>query len=397
MISRTKLRISAVAALAGLSLSACGGGSDSAKGGVSDDKTVTVGISSIQSGPAASSGLSLNCTVKAYLDEANESGRTNGYKFKVVSRDHQYDPSRAASIAREFVSEDVFLMVTDGTATMNAALPAIEPRGIPVFATADGAVFTPPKYDSMFGINPSYAREAAGGARFIIDKLGATETAIAYLNSEAGEPAAKAFPAYIEANGGKVLASEAIAAKNTDYTAQANKLKASGAKVVYSFLLDTGLAALQKASDGIGYHPTWVSWFPAFTPSYVELAGGLADGTYVSQFATPLSETSDVGVANYLKIMKACPEAVTAQAAQSASSFAAAIVDGVEKATAGGEKLTRDGFVKAIQGADRAYGLTPSVTWNGETRVGATKAAMYRVKGGGLEAVTEYETLPETK
>lgn len=396
MISTTKLATSAVATLAVLSLSACGG--DSAEGGISTDKTVTIGISSIQSGPAASSGLSLKCTVEAYLEDANKSGGLNGYTFETISRDHQYDPSRAANIAREFVSEDVFLTLTDGTATMNAALPAIEPRGIPIFATADGAVFTPPEYDAMFGINPSYAREAAGGARFIIDELGETETAIAWLNSEAGEPAAEAFPAYIEANGGEVLASEAIASTNTDYTAQANKLKASGAKVVYSFLLDTGLAALQKASDSIGYNPTWVSWFPAFTPSYLELAGPLAEGTYVSQFATPLSDTSDEGVSTYLEIMeKACPDAVTAQAAQSASTFAAAIVAGVEKATEGGKELTREAFVEAIQGEEQAYGLTPSVTWNDETHAGATKAAMYQIKGGKLEAVTGYETLPETE
>ena len=397
MAIKPKLATAAVATLAAVSLVACGG-AKSTDGGISGEKTVKIGISSIQSGPAASSGLSLKCTVEGYLNAANESGGVNGYTFETISRDHQYDPSRAANIARQFVSDDVFLMLTDGTATMNATIPAIEPRGIPIFATADGAVFTPPKYDSMFGINPNYAREAAGGARFIIDELGEKQTAIAYLNSEAGEPAAKAFPAYIEANGGKVLASEAIAATNTDYTAQANKLKASGAKVVYSFLLDTGLAALQKASDSIGYRPTWVSWFPAYTPSYLDLAGPLAEGTYVSQFATPLSETSDENVSTYLDIMqKACPDSVTAQAAQSASSFAAAIVAGVEKATEGNAELTREGFVAAIKGADQAYGLTPSVTWNDETHAGATKAAMYQIKSEKLVAITEYQTLPESQ
>jgi branched-chain amino acid transport system substrate-binding protein len=399
MSINSKLAVAAVATLSAFSLAACSdGGVSSAEGGVSEDKTVTIGISSIQSGPAASSGLSMKCTVEAYLEDANEAGGLNGYKFETISRDHQYDPSRAANIARELVSEDVFLMLTDGTATMNAALPAIKPTGIPIFATADGAVFTPPEYDAMFGINPNYAREAAGGARFIIEELGETQTAIAYLNSEAGEPAAEAFPEYIEANGGEVLASEAIASTNTDYTAQANKLKASGAKVVYSFLLDTGLAALQKASDSIGYNPTWVSWFPAYTPSYLELAGPLAEGTYVSQFATPLSETDEEGVSTYLRIMEeACPEAVSAQAAQSASTFAAAIVEGVQEATQGGAELTRDAFVEAIQGDEQAYGLTPSVTWTDETHAGATKAAMYQIKSGKLEAVTEYETLPEVE
>lgn len=381
-----------------LALSACGGSSSGGgDAGVSGDKTITVGVSSIQSGPAATSGLSLKCTVEAYLKDASAGEGINGYKFKVISRDHQYDPSRAANIAREFVGDDVFLMLTDGTATMNAALPAIKPKGIPIFATADGAVFTPPEYESMFGINPDYGREAAGGARFIIDELKEKKAAIAYLNSEAGEPAAKAFPAYIEANGGKVVASEAIASTNTDYTAQAQKLKQSGAPVVYSFLLDTGLAALQKASKAIGYSPTWVSWFPAYTPSYLELAGGLAENTYVSQFATPLSETSDPGVAKYLEVMqKSCPDAVQAQAAQSASSFAAGIIAGVEKATEGGKELTREAFVSALEGDEKAYGVTPSVTWNDETHAGATKSAMYQIKGGKLVAVTEYEALPET-
>ncbi len=259
-------------------------------------------------------------------------------------------------------------------------------------------MFTPPEYDLMFGINPDYGREAAGGARFIIDELGAKKTAIAYLNSEAGEPAAEAFPAYIEANGGQVVASEAIASTNIDYTAQAQKLKSSGATVVYSFLLDTGLAALQKAADSIGYDPIWVSWFPAFTPSYMELAGDLAEGTYVSQFATPLTETSDPGVSEYLEVMEpACSDYVTSQAAQSASSFAAAIVEGVRVSTEGDKELDREAFAAAIEGTDQPFGLTPSVTWDDTTHAGATKSAMYQVKGGKLEVQTEYELLPETK
>jgi ABC-type branched-subunit amino acid transport system substrate-binding protein len=398
MSTRT-ITLSGLLGASALVLSACGGGgSGGGDAGVSADKTITIGVSSIQSGPAATSGLSLKCTVEAYLKDASAGDGVNGYKFKVVSRDHQYDPSRAANIAREFVGDDVFLMLTDGTATMNAALPALKPKNIPIFATADGAVFTPPEYDSMFGINPDYGREAAGGARFIIDELKQKEAAIAYLNSEAGEPAAEAFPAYIEANGGKVVASEAIAATNTDYTAQAQKLKQSGAPVVYSFLLDTGLAALQKASDAIGYSPTWVSWFPAFTPSYLDLAGGLAEGTYISQFATPLTDTADEGVAKYLEVMqKSCPDAVQAQSAQSASSFAAGIIAGVEKATEGGKELTREAFVAGLEGDEQAYGVTPSVTWNDETHAGATKSAMYQIKGGKLEAVSEYQALPEAE
>ena len=251
MLRKTAVSIAVVGALA-FAVSGCAAGADD--GGSSGDAgagggVLKVGVSSAQSGPSASSGLSLLCTTEAYLNNVNESGGINGYTFEVVSRDHQYDPSRSAAIAKEFVNEEVFVTLTDGTAPMQAALPILEPEGIPLFATSDGGVFTPPPSELVFGINPSYGREALGGARFILEDLGVDEMGFVYLNSAAGEPAAAAFEPYVDANGGTVLSSDAIVANATDYSPYAFNLKQSGATVVYSFLLDTGLAALQKAAD----------------------------------------------------------------------------------------------------------------------------------------------------
>lgn len=399
MKKNTRLRnISATAlALSALVLSGCSGNASGDSTSASDS-TIKVGISSIQSGSVASAGLGMECAIEAYLNDANENGGVNGYDFEVVSRDHGYDPSQASQIARDFVDEDVFVMATDGSGTLNAALPVIQPEGIPVFGTADGVNFAQPEYDRLFGVNPDYKREAAAGAEFILNELGENDVALVYANSEAGQPALEAFPAYMEQNGGEVLAEEAIAIDNTDYTAQANTLQSSGADVVYSFLMDTGLAALQKASENIGYNPTWVSWFPVYTPSYLELAGSSANGTYVSQFGTPISEVDNEAVSSFTTVVgETCPEHLETQSAHSASTFAEAILRGVDKATEDGGELTQDKFVEALVGEEQALGLTPSVTWNDETRVGATKSAFYQIdEDGELVQETEYETQPES-
>ncbi len=394
--SRTILTVTSATALV-VGLVGCAA-QPSASSAADPARTLTIGVSSIQSGSAATSGLGMKCAVEAYLDAANEAGGVNGYTFEVVSRDHQYDPARAATIAREFVGDGVFAMVTDGTATMKAALPAVERAKIPIFATADGALFTPPEYPAMFGINPDYAREAASGAKFILDDLGETSAGLAYLNSEAGKPASESFPKYMTDNGGSVAATVAIAATATDFTPYAQSLKASGTAVVYSFLLDTQLASLQKASDAIGFAPKWVSWFPAFTKSYLDLAGPLAEGTYMSAFSTPLSDTTDPGVAEYLKVMTPhCPDNMTSQSAMSAASFADAIVNAVGAASADGQEVTQTSFVSAMAGSNLELGVTPSVTWSEETHAGATQSAMYQIADSTLVSVTPYEEQPNIK
>lgn len=400
-MKRKHLATLAIASSLALALTACANGGegttndDNGDNGATTGGVLKIGVGSAQSGPSASSGLSLLCTTEAYVKNVNDEGGIGGYTFEVISRDHQYDPSRSAAIAQEFVNEEVFAMLTDGTAPMQAALPILEPNQIPLFATSDGGVFTPPPSDYVFGINPSYAREALGGARFILEDLGVDEIGFVYLNSAAGEPAAAVFEPFVEENGGTVVSSDAIAATATDYAPYAHNLKESGATVVYSFLLDTGLASLQKAASAIGYDPTWVSWFPAYTGSYLELAGDLSEGVYVSEFTTPITETDDPAVQAYLDIVPdTCPDLYSTQAAQSASSFADALVEGVRRLVDAGEDVTGANLAEALRGDNQEFGLTPSVTWNDESVAGATKAAMFKIVDGILERQSEYAELP---
>lgn len=407
MIGRRRLATLAgpVAALAiAGGVTACGGGSGGGGGNASGSegggaKTVKIGFSSILSGPAASAGQDTDAGVMAYLKMVNAKGGVNGYRFTFDEKDNAYDPAKAASVARDLINDGAEAIVTEGSAPFQATAPIAKGAGVPVLTESDGGLLTPPgQFDNVFGINPVYERAAAHGATFIRDALKLSKAGLVYVNTETGAPARKAFPPYFEQHGGKVLTIQGVEQTSTDFTPFVQKLKASGAPVVYAFVLDTQLASLQKAADAIGYHPEWVTWFTVYTNTYLKLAGDLATGTHVGSYITPISKKSDPAVQSYLKEMnQQAPDKIRSSPAQEGWTFGAILARAVDSATSGGDELTPQRLTQAIEQLEdgAAFGLVKSVTYNAQTHAGATRSAFYRIaKNGSLKQESPYVELP---
>lgn len=394
-MSRKSTLYGLIGAVAAVGLVAGCGSSTSGEG----SKTATIGLLSILTGPGAPSGVAMDCGVKAYLDGVNATGGANGYQFKYIERDSQYDPAKSATIAREFANDDVIAVPAAGTAGLQASFPILKPKNIAVFGLADGSLFVPPPYDGAFGLNPETSRLAASDARFILEKLNIKTASVAYTNTPTGIPASKSFPQYFSANGGAMAANLAIDPTTTDYSPYAQKLKAANAPVVYVLALDTQVAALQKASAAIGYNPTWMTWFAAYTPSYLDLAGSLADGTYVEQYAKPVGSMSDTGgdpdvQAYRTAISKACPDQFNAPGTASGWIMGALIERGVAESTKDGKALTHEGFNEAVAASTSGIPLIPSVTYNAQGNPGSTEAAYYQIEGKTLKEIAPFQEFP---
>lgn len=400
MQKSTFVKMSALVSLAALSASACGssGSATGSSGGSTASKTVTIGLSSILSGPAATAGQGTDAGIKAYMDTVNAAGGINGYKFAFNEQDNAYDPAKSATVARSLVGANVFTIVTEGTNPLAATVQLSNPHHIPVFEEAQGGLVDPPNppYQYAYGINPRYHALAAQGAQFILDTLHETKAATVDLNNAGEDIANAAFTKYYNSHGGSVVDSEVTQLTTTDYSPFAEKLKASGAPVVYAFILDSELPGLQKAAAAIGYSPKWVTWFDPYTTGYLQLAGSLATGVYVSYFLTPLNDTSDPQVAAYLTAMKKYePAEINNQPASQGWTFGAIIANAVKTATAGGKPLTRASFTNALQISGKSIGLVRSMTYTAHNHVGATEAAYYQIQADkSLKEVSPYQPLP---
>jgi ABC-type branched-subunit amino acid transport system substrate-binding protein len=363
---------------------------------------VKIGFSSILSGPPATAGQGTDAGTEAYLKMLNAQGGINGYKFTFDEKDNKYDPAKAATVARDLVNDGVFTIVSEGTEPLKATVPITDPQNIPVFTEADGEIVTPPKgqYQHVYGINPSYHGVCAAASDFILNHLHQKKAALVYLDNDGETIASKAFPAAYKARGGTLLDTEAVQVTTTDYTPFAQKLKNSGAKVVYAYILDSQLPGLQKAAAAIGYHPKWVTWFDPYTHGYLKLAGNLSNGVYLSYFPTPLNQTSDPNVKQYKKAMrKYAPSQLGTEPSAAGWTFGAAIAEAVKRATTGGKKLTAQGFEDALNTFDHEnLGLVKSMTYNSQTHAGATRVAFYQIqKNGSLKKLTPYKELPSVQ
>lgn len=376
------------------------GGGSGGSGSSDSSKTVKIGMSSVLSGPVASAGTGTDAGLEAYLKNVNASGGVNGYKFTFDALDNQYDPAQAATVARQLVSADAFLIVSEGTEPLKAMVPITAPHQIPNFTESLGEIVTPPKgqYSDVYGMNPSYHDICYSAADFIMNTLHEKTASVAYLDNDGETTAGTAFPAAFKAEGGKVPDVEAIQTTTTDYAPMAQRLKAAGAPVVYAYVLDSQLPGLQKAAAAIGYHPKWVTWFQTYSPSYLQLAGSkLSTGVYTEQYSTPLSDTSSPQVKQFKTVMKKySPSFITSDAAEQGWTFGAAIVRGIKDATAGGKPLTHASFEHALDNLNGVpLGLVPSMTYDSKTHAGATDSAYYQIQSdGSLKASTKYAKLP---
>lgn len=388
----------ATAAVGVSALAGCGSGSGS------DAKTIDIGFSVPLSGPIASTGFAQSCGFKAYIDAENKAGGVNGYTVSVDEKDNQYDPATAASLARSFATDGkTFATYVVGSATSEASLPVLQPHNIPMFATADGALYSPPKWKGEFGYFPDYSDEAASGAAFVTGKLGATKVAHVYFGGAVGETSVTKFKDGVEAKGGQDVLDQEVPATTTDFAPIAQKLKEAGAPVVYAQLIDTQIAGLQKAASAIGYNPKWVMWNISYGSTYLSLAGKLALDNYVSQWAWPVSQESEASVKKFVADMKAeggkCADQIYESNAATGYGVAAAMSYGLQQATKGGAKPTADAFIDGLSFSDQPMGTTPQMTYSSDSHAGVSANSYWQItstdQGGSLKLAQDFTPLPQ--
>ena len=140
---KKRTRLLAVAVGAMLVAGACSSSkSNSGSGGTGTTgssggggKTITIGVLSDLSGPAASGNKTYINGIKAGILLA----KRQGYTIKYVSADTQTSPAAALSAAQKLVNEDHVLVVLAQSAIAFAAAPYLNAHNIPVIGVAEDA------------------------------------------------------------------------------------------------------------------------------------------------------------------------------------------------------------------------------------------------------------------
>jgi branched-chain amino acid transport system substrate-binding protein len=384
-----------------IGFAACGdtGGESSAAGaggGGGGDGPIRVGISNPMSGPGGVYAP-LGKGMKAYLEYQNDQGGIDGRKIEVEMLDSAQSASGGATSVRNLLNKEPFLLGIVGSAPFQAATSVLRAQApdVPVFAIGNAAVVAQAKLPSAYGEYPNYTQECFFDAQYAIEQLKATKIAVVYQDDAVGQGAGKECPDFARGAGASSATAIALPPTTTDYGSIAAKVRSSGADVAMVYALAGNVAGLQKAASSQGYDGEWITFSSNFDESYLKLAGAAGEGTYVDSWLEPID--ADTPAAKLFR------DEIGKRATNSDSTLGAAgwtmgavAVHAMNKVAEGGSELTQKSFTDALKQIDgESIALAPDVSYaGGDQSTFVRSLAMYRVKDGALEKVSDPAPIP---
>ena len=236
----TKFIAVSAAAVMALSLAGCSGGSmddSSSSNAKASGDSITIGTVTTNSGTAAAYGEAEVKGFELAVSEINAKGGINGKKVKLESMDDKGDATEASNAFNKLSGDNNVLAVAGPTisATTAAVAPLADQAKLATIApaaTSDSIETGNYLFRTCF--KDSYQGEVA--ARFAAENLKVKKVAVLYgtgdpYSSGVGEAFAKAA----EKLGLEVVDKESSSsADDTEYSAQLQKIQASGAELLYA-------------------------------------------------------------------------------------------------------------------------------------------------------------------
>lgn len=364
--------------------------------GVSDSEIV-IGTIMPLTGPKAGNSAP-GRGLDAYIKYVNDNGGINGRKIKLIMEDDQSQPAQTVARARKLVEEDkVFLLASPlGTEPNLAIRDYLVQHQVPVVAPATGSsqLSNPPnKY--YFTLQTNYFGEGGAHVKYAVEQLKDKNIAVAYQNDDAGKEAYEGVKAAAEKYKVQLAGEVSFESTAVNLSAEALKLKNSGASVVMIYSVTKTTANLINEMVKIGYKPQIILWTTAMLGTMFDLAGNNFDGMIGSQFLPDVSFNVPK-VTQAAEIMKKYyPNEPAAYQYFNLVGIAngMVLVEGLKRA---GRDLTVDSFIAAMETLkDWDGGLTAPVTYTPTHRQGQNAVIFVKadVKTKKFLKLTDYISL----
>lgn len=248
---------------------------------------IKVGMTGALTGPGSDLGLDALHGMEMAIKDVNDAGGIHGRPLKVISRDDQYDPSKAVTFANELVFKENVVAFFPSTATTpdlaseQVTLPAKVPH---IIAGTTSDIVCP-----IEGFNPYAFRlsilnswQGMALADFAVNKLKAKKIALLYDNTEYGEDGRKMLLPSLEKNGVKPVYEGTFSLGDLNMTAQVKGAKDAGADCVITWSLGAEVARIVLEMKKQNYNVPVLGSEAITMANFRSLAGSAADGTYIA-------------------------------------------------------------------------------------------------------------------
>jgi branched-chain amino acid transport system substrate-binding protein len=321
-----------------------------AEDGVTDTTILvgqTVGVTGTVAGPVKE----MNEGAMAYIHQVNKQGGVHGRQIVIKVLDDKFDPALTLANAETLIKkEHVFALFQGrGTPHTQAILPLLEQHNVPLLAPSTGAaVFHKPVNRLLFNIRAKYQDEVAKAIEHFTT-IGIQRISLLHVDDAFGQDGLEGFKKAMEARKLQPVSITAYARVNPDYKAAAAEvIKADPtALVIVSSAKNT--AEVIKAIRAQGSQMQIMTMSNNSSQAFVDDLGAASSGVIVSQI-TPAPHLLSTPLGQ--EFARAVKESKTTISYAAMEGFvnAKVLVEALRRA---GPKLTRAGFVKALESMQR--------------------------------------------
>ncbi len=220
---------------------------------------VVIGNLQDLSGPTSVLGNAVTRGVELAVEHVNGAGGVDGKKIKLVTVDTKGNIQEAIKAFNRMVDHDGAVAVI-GPPVSNVGLaiaPITDEKKIPVIAS-----FVDPRAmvqengqprEFIFAIQPSSVQQAEILASYALDQLKLKKVALLYDQSNSfAVSMVKPFVAYVQKNGGEIVADLTFTKADKDFRAQLNKIKDAGVDFYYAPNYTQDMVLICKQAKQIG-------------------------------------------------------------------------------------------------------------------------------------------------
>ncbi len=215
---------------------------------VTSDETYKLGLGLPLTGAAAAYGTEYRNVVEMAIDDVNEQYAADGIQLELVTADTQATAEGGVSAMNKLGAVDKAPAVLTGWGTVLQAT-------IPIAADLDFAILNAGVQNtSLIGSSPDLVNLLPMNqamfedfADYLVNERGFKTFAYVAIDTDTGQEAAKEFAAAVEAEGGKLVATESIRQDATDATAQIAKIKSADPDFMYFHTLLVDGSSVMKA------------------------------------------------------------------------------------------------------------------------------------------------------
>jgi branched-chain amino acid transport system substrate-binding protein len=260
-----------------------GGSCDTSKG------TLTVGVVAPLSGNLSALGLGIKQSAELAVDEANKKCTVKGYKLTVSAQDDEANPAKGAQAATK-LSTDPNVVGVVGTLNSSVAqtvqpilkekkIPQVSPANTNPTLTRGKDFLTAPKrqFDNYFRVCTTDDLQGPYAGNYLVEKAGKKNIAIITDGKTYGEGLAAELSKQVAKKGGKIVGSEKVGEKDTDFSGVISKIKALNPEAVYYGGEYPVAGPLSKQMASAGLNVPLMGGDGIFDPKFIDLGGKEGD------------------------------------------------------------------------------------------------------------------------